>query len=145
MLWWVIGIAIVVIGLIVIFWWRLARRKRAMKVLMRRNQHLCDQVVAQVLHDLRWQYPDPLRSQPVADVWGHGIMAFAYALPTAQPPVSQAAFATALKAVPAIPQTEALARLVITDWWTRDALTHIDIAYVTNAATREYVEDVRRV
>ncbi|MCI1986811.1 MAG: hypothetical protein LKJ69_09000 [Lactobacillus sp.] len=145
MWWWLVSGMIVVVGLIVLVWWRLSRRKRAMKVLMRRNQHLCDQEVAQVLHDLNWAYPDPLRSQPVADIWGHGIMAFAYALPTPKQGMTKTDFAAALKAKPPVQSGQPTPQLVITDWWTREATTHIDIAYVTNAATREYVQDIRRV
>ncbi|WP_390408396.1 hypothetical protein [Lacticaseibacillus jixiensis] len=135
---------IVVLCLAIIVWWRVRRRKRAMRVLTMHNQRECDDAVAAAMQSLAWTDAAKLKSLPVADVWGHGIMAFEYVLPAA--PITKDAFAAALKQQ--TPQVKAAAlppTLVITDWWTRDDQVHVDIAYVVNAATREYVDDLRRV
>lgn len=74
MLIWIIGIIIVIIIGVVLIRWRVARRKRAMKVLMRHNQKACDEAVSLALTQLGVPADHELSSQPVADVWGHGIM-----------------------------------------------------------------------
>ena len=33
----------------------------------------------------------------------------------------------------------------VTDWWTYENVLHIDVAYVLNEATREYIADLRRL
>lgn len=145
---WLLGALIVILVVVFIIWWRVRRRKHAMRVLMLRNQRLCDRDVAKALTQLAWRYPDPLRSQPVADVWGHGIMAFEYALPEPQTSITSAQFTAALRAQTGDQnaKTATLApTLDVTDWWHRDGVVHVDVAYVVNAATREYVRDVRRV
>lgn len=135
---------LVVLLLIVVLWWRLRRRKHAMRVLMLHHQRECDQAVQAALVTLDWPNDQLVRSEPVADVWGHGIMAFEYVLPKTT--LTQADFAQAMKAqIPTATGAELSPTFVITDWWTRDEQLHMDIAYVVNAATREYVQDVRRV
>lgn len=148
MLQWIIGTIIFILVVCAVVWWRVRRRKHAMRFMMLRNQQLCDQDVARALTQLQWAYPDPLRSQPVADVWGHGIMAFEYALPRPKVAVDAKAFAKALRAQTASKNVDAAAlapTLDVTDWWQRDGVVHVDVAYVVNHATREYVRDVRRV
>ncbi|MCF0119127.1 MAG: hypothetical protein HUJ64_05160, partial [Limosilactobacillus mucosae] len=34
---------------------------------------------------------------------------------------------------------------VVTDWWTYEQMLHIDVAYIYNEATREYVMDLRKL
>ena len=148
MLTWIIGIVIVIIIGVALIRWRVARRKRAMKVLMRHNQKACDEAVSLALTQLGVPAKHELSSQPVADVWGHGIMAFEYQMPTVTPPIALDRFEQALHAQTSV-KNENSAKLspslVVTDWWVRGDLVHFDVAYVSNAATREYVQDVRRV
>ncbi|WP_125707101.1 hypothetical protein [Lacticaseibacillus porcinae] len=145
---WIIGILLVIVIAIAVIRWRVARRKRAMKVLMRHNQKACDEAVTQALTQLGVSSKHDVSSQPVADVWGHGIMAFEYQMPKVTPPIALDRFEQALHAQTSANNensTKLSPSLVVTDWWTRDEQVHFDVAYVSNAATREYVQDVRRV
>ncbi len=145
---WLLAALVVILVLALGAWWRIRRRKHAMRVLMLHNQRQCDRDVASALTQLAWAYPDPLRSQPVADVWGHGIMAFEYALPQPEAGITSAQFTAALRQQTGKQNATATSltpTLDVTDWWQRDGVVHVDVAYVVNAATREYVRDVRRV
>lgn len=145
---WIIGILMVLVIGVSLIKWRVARRKQAMKVLMRHNQKACDHAVTQALTQLGVPADHDISSQPVADVWGHGIMAFEYQMPKTTPPVALDRFEEALHAQTAARNVDSVKlapSLVVTDWWVRDKWVHFDVAYVSNAATREYVQDVRRV
>ena len=39
----------------------------------------------------------------------------------------------------------AVKTFVVTDWWTYEQMLHIDVAYIYNEATREYVMDLRKL
>ncbi|WP_407891387.1 hypothetical protein [Lacticaseibacillus sp. N501-2] len=146
-IWIIAGLLVIVIAALLIRW-RVARRKHAMKVLMRHNQKACDAAVFQALAQLGVAPAPKVSSQPVADVWGHGIMAFEYQMPNVTPPMALDQFQHALHAQTGASNANSVKlapSLVVTDWWTRDDMTHFDVAYVSNAATREYVQDVRRV
>ena len=67
MLQWIIGAIIFILIVIAVVWWRVRRRKHAMRFMMLRNQQLCDQDVARALTQLDRAYPAPLRSPPGAD------------------------------------------------------------------------------
>lgn len=96
-----------------------------------------------------------LRSETVADVWGRGVMAFEYVL---EGQVLSDARANNLSAA------ELNARLAeyakqqqtphidgaketfrVTDWWEYEHRLNIDVAYLMNEATREYVDDLKKV
>lgn len=95
-----------------------------------------------------------LQSQTVADVWDRGVMAFEYV-------IEQSTLAEADGQLTVQSMTQALADYAtahqvarvkgaketfrVTDWWTYEQRLHIDIAYLMNEATREYVDDLKKV
>ena len=42
--------------------------------------------------------------------------------------------------LPSAPKT-----FVVTDWWTYEQMLHVDVAYIYNEATREYVMDLHKL
>lgn len=141
-----IGLALVVGGYV---WWHLVRRKRAMRLFIRQSQKLCDELVTEAVRRLHWQEAHPVQSAPVADVWGHGIMAFEYVI---KEPLIAATEDDLSATLTTLAQERDIASsdprfspFVITDFWQRDGMIHLDVAFVTNAATIEYVQDINRV
>lgn len=95
-----------------------------------------------------------IHSVPVADVWGRGVMAFEYVLDapgmvTADLPEVRRLFNNELQAYAIHNQVvafrEAGPALRVTDAWLRSGKLHLDIAYLMNEATLEYLEDLRRL
>ena len=142
----VIGIIVILLIIIGFIWWRLTRRKRAMTVLLRHSQRVTDQVVTKALAQLN--LTAPAASQAVADVWGHGVMAFSYQVPSDEP-ISETTLNAALAAV-ADDETIASSDIsypafVVTDLWHREHKLNFDVAFITNQATIDYVEDLSRL
>lgn len=93
-------------------------------------------------------------SEQVADVWGKGVMAFEYSLD-----MNKLGFGVGKLNVNGLnqalasyanengiqPVEGAKEAFVVSDWWTYEHLLHIDVAYVMNEATREYVTDLKKV
>ena len=130
---------LIVIAIISVAWWRARKRRHAMRMLVLRNQRLCDQAVEATLQRLNWPQPQgALVSQPVADVWGHGVMAFTYELTQPDRVITATQFSQALQSIDTLP-------FKVTDWWRRADAVHVDVACLVNAATREYVHDLQRV
>lgn len=140
-------LVVVLVAAIGIVWWRVWHRKRALQLLIRRGHGITDTQVAAAMAALG--AAAPAASLPVADVWGHGIMAFAYTVADPQAELTRAAVATALseqaQAAGFTPLSPRYAPFEVTDWWQRGGETHFDVAYVANAATSEYVGDVAKV
>lgn len=93
-------------------------------------------------------------SEQVADVWGKGVMAFEYSLPIEQlgkqaDALSVSSLNQALnqyaKQEQILPVEGANRAFVVSDWWTYEHLLHIDVAFVMNEATKEYVRDLKKV
>lgn len=93
-------------------------------------------------------------SEQVADVWGKGVMAFEYSLDMNQlgfdlGKLNVAKLNQALKSYAKKngiqPVEGAKDAFVVSDWWTYEQLLHIDVAYVMNEATKEYVLDLKKV
>ncbi|KRM72535.1 hypothetical protein [Lacticaseibacillus brantae] len=142
----VIGIIVLLLMVIGVVWWRLTRRKRAMTVLLRHSQRVTDRVVTQALAQLNLEAP--ASSQAVADVWGHGVMAFSYHVPAPES-ISEETLNAALATV-ADDETIASSDIsypafVVTDLWHRDNKLNFDVAFITNQATIDYVEDLSRL
>lgn len=108
---------------------------------------LASSVVAQ-------QVSGNLHSAPVADVWGRGVMAFEYVLKTpgmtaVDLPEVRRILNNHLQAYARDEQLTAFQNagpaLRVTDTWLRDGELHVDVAYLMNEATLEYLEDLRRL
>ncbi|WP_204123089.1 hypothetical protein [Lacticaseibacillus mingshuiensis] len=146
---WLVVLIIIVLAVGGFVWWRVANRKRAMRIFLLRSRQLSDHIVQRMLVALKWETPEPLAGTPVADVWGHGIMAFEYAAPTPDFGVSRKLLDQELAQLAAdeniVSSDPRFPAFVVSDFWVRSGEIHFDVAFVTNAATIEYVEDVERV
>lgn len=117
----------------------------------RQNEEVLDAAVNYAIETILPGMPK-LQSQLVADVWGKGVMAFEYSLDTKasayhddrfnRDVLNQAladyAHQHDLKSAdPSLPP------LITTDWWVYQGILHIDVAYLSNEATAEYVKDLK--
>ncbi|WP_262314520.1 hypothetical protein [Lacticaseibacillus parakribbianus] len=147
-MWWLIAAVGVVLLLALLIWYRAARKRRALRLFLTRSQQACDAAVTAALAALGWPHEPLVASTPVADVWGHGIAAFEYVMIAADSTPTRQALSQALAQAGTTAGLQAATRgpaLVVTDFWLRDGLLHVDVAYLVNQATAEYVEDVLRV
>ena len=137
---------IILIAAAIFVWWRLTRRKRALTILMTHSQNVTDRVVAAALQNL--DMTPATKSTAVADVWGHGVMAFSYQVQH-EPVISREELNLALARV-ADQETIASSDIsypafLVTDLWQRDGRLNFDVAFMTNQATIDYVEDLNRL
>lgn len=135
---------ILVAGLYVWVHWILINRATIM--LRNRAQQTTDQAVNQCLQDdLGWDRT--LQSELVADVWGKGVLAFEYHFPVADlADLTKERLEQKLNDYASGHQLpEAGESFVVTDWWQYEYVQHIDVAYLLNEATREYVADLKKI
>lgn len=92
--------------------------------------------------------------QTVADVWGRGVMAFEFTiasgaltadqLPMLRRPLNNAlgeyAVANHVKRVSTAHPT-----FIVTDLWLFEGNVHIDVAYLMNESTVEYIQDLKKL
>lgn len=123
---------------------------RATMMLHKQAKTTTDEAMAYALKQLMDRLPSMPESKLVADVWGKGVLAFEYALKTDQTtgltPQSlneQLNIYARIKQIDHLPNVKRT--FVVTDWWTYEDILHVDIAYVYNEATREYVADLRKL
>ncbi|MHA3066014.1 hypothetical protein [Lacticaseibacillus saniviri] len=144
----IIVILVIVALLAVWLYWRISRRKKALRLLTRHSQNLTDKAVNQALQQQNWVQTS-LNSTPVSDVWGHGVMAFAYQFDAPDADISQALLASALAQVAdeedIAPSDVRYPAFEVTDFWIRNQEVHFDVAFMTNQATIDYVTDIDRV
>lgn len=126
---------------------------RATLIVRRQAENLTNEAFNAVLAEIFHQ-PLNLESQTVADVWGRGVMAFEYVLeqPMLEKADGQLTVKSLNQALADYATTHQVARVKgaketfrVTDWWTYEQRLHIDIAYLMNEATREYVDDLKKV
>lgn len=123
---------------------------RATLMLRRQAQATTDAAMAYALKLILLQLPAMPESQLVTDVWGKGVLAFEYTLKAKKVTELNAkdielalnAYAKEkhLDYLPSAPKT-----FVVTDWWTYEQMLHVDVAYIYNEATREYVMDLHKL
>ncbi|RXT59209.1 hypothetical protein [Lacticaseibacillus chiayiensis] len=148
MVWFLVVLLMVVVAILLVFRKRW-RRNKAIQILLHHSQQLTDQTMATALQTLDFHVAKPLVSKPMTDIWGHGIMAFSYQLPLQtktlkQQPLEQA-LQNAAEELDIASSDPALPPFVITDFFVLDGQLHVDVAFITNEATIEYVRDVNRV
>ncbi|MGY5437890.1 hypothetical protein [Lactiplantibacillus argentoratensis] len=148
--------------LIAIVVYELLRRqvlKRAALKIRRAGQRTVDSAMAAAFKVLAnamtiQEVAGAIHSVPVADVWGRGVMAFEYVLDApgmvaADLPEVRRLFNNELQVYAIHNQVaafqEAGPALRVTDAWLRGGQLHLDIAYLMNEATLEYLEDLRRL
>lgn len=148
-LFWVCVIAvIIVLGLYVAIHRILINRATIM--LRNQAQATTDRAVNNCLARLlKWDRH--LSSQLVADVWGKGVLAFEYHFnyDPAEMTLNREDLSKQLNAYAKDHQIDSLKTgkpaFVVTDWWTYEQILHIDVAYLLNEATVEYVADLKKL
>ena len=123
---------------------------RATIMLRNRAQQVTDGAVNTGLKKiLGWD--KTLASQLVADVWGKGVLAFEYHFDSkdADKELDQEQFGKALAEYADQQNLTAIRPgkpvFVVTDWWKYEGILHIDVAYLLNESTVEYVSDLKRL
>ena len=124
---------------------------RATIILRRQAQETTDAAVNDSLQTLLgWNRS--LNSQLVADVWGKGVLAFEYhfdgdekrdATLTPQSLNEQLAKYANDHQLTAVNTKFSVFK--VTDWWQSEGVLHIDVAYILNEATAEYVADLKKL
>jgi len=133
--------------------------KRAALKIRQAGQRTVDQAMVASLAQLSsvakaQQVGGTLHSVPVAAVWGRGVMAFEYVIAT--PGMVAADLPEVRRLLNNQLQVYAQAKKItayqsagpalrVTDTWLRDGQLHLDVAYLMNEATLEYLEDLRRL
>lgn len=151
-LFWICLLAVIIVAILYMVIHRLLIN-RATIMVRRRAQEETDKAVNAAIGDiLDWQ--KVLSSEIVADVWGKGVLAFEYHFDYQKQQVNLDEF-TADKLAKGLNayakrndlQTakNAAQPFVITDWWTYEGILHIDVAYLINEATVEYIDDLKRL
>lgn len=143
---------LILIGLMVVY--LIVHRiflNRATMIMHRQNEQVLDAAVNTSLEEI---LPGIARSksQLVADVWGKGVMAFEYAIDTRQAAYQDDRFSREVvnqalrdyadqhnikSSDPTLPA------ILVTDWWQYQGIIHLDVAYLSNEATAEYVKDLK--
>lgn len=147
-LFWMCLVAVVLVAVLYMMVHRILIN-RATIMLRKQAQSVTDAAVNDCFHQLLG-WDKSIDSQLVADVWGKGVLAFEYHFPAADlGTVNKAALQQALDDYATRHQvkvaTPGAAAFVITDWWQYEQVHHVDVAYLLNEATREYVADLRRI
>lgn len=148
-LFWVCLVAvIIVIGLYVAIHRILINRATIM--LRNRAQQTTDDAVNASLQKLL-SWDQTLNSQLVADVWGKGVLAFEYHFDRKQASTQldrdqlMAALGDYANRHDLKPAQPGKPVFVVTDWWEYEGILHIDVAYLLNESTMEYVSDLKRL
>lgn len=158
---WTVITMIIGLGLAILIYEILRRQvlKRAALKIRRAGQRTTDAGMQAALNHLAsavevQEVHGTIHSVPVADVWGRGVMAFEYVLET--PGMAKADLAEVRRLFNNQLQVYATAQQItafqdagpalrVTDAWLRDGQLHVDVAYLMNEATLEYLEDLRRL
>lgn len=139
-------IVVIIAFLVVVLLYQLIHRalvKRAILMMQRQAQRATDGVVLSLLSQLAPTVA-PAESQLVADVWGKGVLAFEYVLDLAAAPATEKNQLQEAPVRAAINQQEA-GMYLVTDWWTYEQTLHIEVAQLSNEATKEYVHDLKKL
>ena len=76
-------------------------------------------------------------------MWGKGVLVFEYIVDLTQlTPKQQAELTQATVVAHLQAQDQAYQ---VTDWWTYEKNLHIEVAQLSNEATREYVHDLKKL
>ena len=138
-------IGVVIIGTLALILQRY-RRKKALKLIQLDSQNLTDVAMEESLTNLKLLNESLADSVLISDVWGKGVMAFEYQLEVKN---LTKADLNGLKnrleqqlAVQGIKGYQQNRAFVVSDIWVKDDILHIDVSYLVNKATVEYVNDM---
>ncbi|MBM6941039.1 hypothetical protein [Limosilactobacillus coleohominis] len=146
---WLIIISIVIVVII----YELTHRiliKRATLIVQRRAQSITDQIVFDVLNDKLNIHDCDQQSTLVSDIWGKGVLSFEYNIGTVDSvPVTRDELERQLNQL-AIERNvdffqKAPQAFKITDWWQGKKKFHMDVTYLMNEASYEYVQDLHKL
>ncbi|HJA23178.1 MAG TPA: hypothetical protein H9958_03015 [Candidatus Limosilactobacillus intestinavium] len=146
---WLIIISIVIVVII----YELTHRiliKRATLIVQRRAQSITDQIVFDVLNDKLNIHDCDQQSTLVSDIWGKGVLSFEYNIGTVDSvPVTRDELERQLNQL-AIEKNvdffqKAPQAFKITDWWQGKKKFHMDVTYLMNEASYEYVQDLHKL
>ncbi|MCI5812884.1 MAG: hypothetical protein MRZ92_05170 [Lactobacillus sp.] len=146
---WLIIISIVIVVII----YELTHRiliKRATLIVQRRAQSITDQIVFDVLNDKLNVHDCDQQSTLVSDIWGKGVLSFEYNIGTVDSvPVTRDELERQLNQL-AIEKNvdffqKAPQAFKITDWWQGKKKFHMDVTYLMNEASYEYVQDLHKL
>ncbi|CUS26463.1 Uncharacterized protein LACOL_1155 [Paucilactobacillus oligofermentans DSM 15707 = LMG 22743] len=132
--------------------------KRAILIITNDAQKTTDEAMNEVLPDL-FQHDDietphkPVRSETVVDMWGVGVMAFEYSFVVKSNKINMDKIRWQLNSQlnkyaeeNEIQSFENVPRIfIVTDLWIYLDELHIDVAYVVNESTAEYVKDLAKL
>lgn len=142
-------IGVVIIGTLAFIFQRY-RRKKALKLIQLDSQKLTDSVMEASLKNLKLLNESLAASALISDVWGKGVMAFEYRLEVKdltnadlnglkKQLEQQLAVQAKAQGIRGYQQNSAF---VVSDIWLKDDILHIDVSYLVNKATVEYVNDM---
>lgn len=145
---WVCLIAVILVACLYVVVHRILIN-RATIILRNHAQRTTDAAVNTALQQLLgWNRE--VDSQLVADVWGKGVLAFEYHFPQEElGNLTRERLNYALNDYADRQDLTTAAgsktTFVVTDWWQYEKVQHIDVAYLLNEATQEYVADLKRI
>lgn len=142
-------IGVVIIGTLALIFQRY-RRKKALKLIQLDSQKLTDAAMEESLINLKLLNESLADSVLISDVWGKGVMAFEYQLEVKNLTKAdlnglknrleqQLTVQAKAQGIKGYQQNRAF---VVSDIWVKDDILHIDVSYLVNKATVEYVNDM---
>lgn len=127
--------------------------KRAILIVQRQEQEQTDRVVALACQQLFGEDLLTSSSKLVADVWGKGVLSFEYSLDLQKHDITdkldREMFSKAIDQAASDQQiigfNGASQPFLVTDWWQFEHVFHVDVTYLMNEATVEYVHDLHKL
>ncbi|WP_251546991.1 hypothetical protein [Limosilactobacillus caecicola] len=129
--------------------------RRATMIVRQRAQTVTDQIVLPVLDEHVGLDNCDRQSQLVSDIWGKGVLSFEYNInvTTANQALVQELsrhqleneFNQRASQAQVSYYHEAAVPFRITDWWQGKKQFHLDVTYLTNEASFEYVHDLQKL
>lgn len=151
---WIIIIAIIIV--IVIY--EMVHRiliKHATLIIQKRAQTITDEVVFQTLDQLIGANHFQHRSTLVSDIWGKGVLSFEYDIngnPEHQEAIAQLTRSVVEDQLNRIARQKKIEHVEgtdqafkVTDWWQGQQKFHMDVTYLMNEASFEYVHDLKKL
>ncbi|HJA47537.1 MAG TPA: hypothetical protein H9792_07190 [Candidatus Limosilactobacillus excrementigallinarum] len=151
---WIIIIAVIIVGVLYEVVHRFLIR-RATLIVRQRAQKITDAVVFKVLdEEVGLNYCDRT-SKLVSDIWGKGVFSFEYNVNLTSEKqlgekiisrdglerrINEVAHQRAIEYY-----SQAQQAFKITDWWQGKKQFHMDVTYLMNEASYEYVHDLRKL
>ena len=138
-------ITVIIVFLLVALRYQIFHRmlvKRATLMLQNEAKQATDAMVIPILESLVGNQA-PTDSQIIADVWGKGVLVFEYIIDLNHLTPQQKEGLTKEAVVKQL--IDSAVEYQITDWWIYEQNLHIEVARLSNEATKEYVKDIKKV